>query len=114
MTYGIPSVSVIRSLVEKYGFAKTDKLPVPLTDNTLVENFFVSKGVTDGLIVCVEDVVNEIITAGPHFSLVMEFLEPFHLKGYRKWTKSLTLFSEGGMRGNRGYEMDDFIKRCIG
>ena len=53
------------------------------TDNQIIENSLGKFG-----IVCVEDIVHEIYTVGPHFKQVTNFLWPFKLSspngGYKK------------------------------
>ena len=40
---------------------------VPLSDNVMIEEAFASFG-----ILCLEDLLHEIITCGPHFSQIMK------------------------------------------
>jgi large subunit ribosomal protein L7e len=65
-------------------------------------------------IICVEDLIHEIYTVGPHFKEANNFLWPFKLSsprgGYRK---KLTHFIEGGDAGNRGEKINALIKRVL-
>jgi large subunit ribosomal protein L7e len=51
-----------------------NKQRLPLTDNTLVEQELGKYG-----IICVEDLIHEIYTVGPHFKQAANFLWPFKL-----------------------------------
>ena len=55
----------VRELIYKRGYGKVDKQRVPLTDNAVIE---AALGKYD--ILCVEDLVHEIVTAGPNFKQV--------------------------------------------
>ncbi|RHN77484.1 putative ribosomal protein L30, ferredoxin [Medicago truncatula] len=53
-------------------------------------------------IICIEDLIHEILTVGPHFREANNFLWPFKLKaplGGRK--KKRNHYVEGGDAGNR-------------
>ena len=69
-----PNLKTIRQLVYKRGFAKINKQRIPLTDNSIIEEHLGKHG-----IICMEDLVHEIYTAGPHFTEVTRFLWPFKL-----------------------------------
>lgn len=104
-----PSLKTIRQLVYKRGFAKVDSKRVALTDNAIIENALGKYG-----IVCVEDLVNELYTCGPHFTEVSRFLWPFKLTSPRGgYSKKGTHFVEGGDFGNREKYINDFVQRMI-
>jgi len=75
ITYGEPNLKTIRELIYKRGYGKINKQRVPLSSNAVIEG---ALGATTG-IVCIEDIVHEIATAGPHFKQVSNFLWPFKL-----------------------------------
>lgn len=52
----------VKELVYKRGFGKVNKQRIPLTDNAVVEESLGKHG-----IICVEDLIHEIYTVGPHF-----------------------------------------------
>ncbi|KAJ1477242.1 ribosomal protein L30, ferredoxin-like fold domain-containing protein, partial [Baffinella frigidus] len=68
--YGAPTLKTVRDLVLKRGFAcvpeegttKGPKLRVPLSSNQVVEDLLGKHGM-----VCLEDVINELHSAGPNF-----------------------------------------------
>lgn len=74
VAFGYPSLASVRKLVFKRGYAKVDKLRVPLTDNSIVEKALGHCG-----IICLEDLIHEIYTIGPHFKEASNFLWPFKL-----------------------------------
>jgi large subunit ribosomal protein L7e len=59
-------------LIYKRGYGKVDKQRVPLTNNAVIEG---ALGKHD--ILCVEDLVHEIITTGPNFKQVGTTLLPW-------------------------------------
>ena len=63
-------------------------------------------------IICMEDLVHEIFTVGPHFKEANNFLWPFKLSnargGYRKKTRH---FIEGGDHGNREHLINQLVRR---
>jgi len=62
-------------------------------------------------IICIEDLVHEIMTVGPHFKEANNFLWPFKLKaplgGLKKWNQ----YVEGGDAYNRENYINELIKR---
>merc|ERR1739841_438026 len=109
LSYGYPSLKSVRDLVYKRGFGKINKNRIPLNDNAVVE-----KGLGKYGIMCMEDLVHEIYTVGPHFREANNFLWPFKLRpakgGQAKKRKG---FCEGGQAGNREEKMNDLIKKML-
>lgn len=52
----------MKELVYKRGYGKVNKQRIPLTDNSVIEGVLGKHG-----IICIEDLVHEIVTVGPHF-----------------------------------------------
>jgi large subunit ribosomal protein L7e len=106
ITYGAPNLKSVRELLYKRGYGKLNKQRVALTDNSVVSTALGSHN-----IICIEDLIHEIYTAGPHFKEAANFLWPFKLSsplgGYTAHKK--THFSEGGDHGNR----EELINRLI-
>ncbi|KAJ1569843.1 60S ribosomal protein L7 [Nowakowskiella sp. JEL0078] len=106
VSWGYPNQKTVRELIYKRGFAKVNKQRIPITDNSVIENVLGKFGV-----VCIEDIIHEIITVGPNFKQVNNFLWPFHLSnptgGFKG--KKTTHFIEGGESGNR----EDFINALV-
>merc|ERR1712230_96287 len=109
LSYGYPSLKSVRDLVYKRGFGKINKNRIPLNDNAVVE-----KGLGKYGIMCMEDLVHEIFTVGPHFREANNFLWPFKLRpakgGQAKKRKG---FCEGGQAGNREQYMNGLIQRML-
>merc|ERR1711937_1001204 len=88
---------------------KTNKQRLPLNDNAVVE-----KGLGKHGILCMEDLIHEIYTVGPHFREANNFLWPFKLRpakgGQPKKRKG---FCEGGQAGNREDLMNGLIQRML-
>ncbi|CAI5476808.1 unnamed protein product [Closterium sp. Yama58-4] len=79
---------------------------VPLTDNAIVEHALGSTG-----IICIEDLIHEIATVGPHFLQVTGFLWPFRLAAPRGKFSKAGWFNKGGEAGNRGVEINELIRQ---
>lgn len=111
VTYGSPNLKSVRELIYKRGYGKVTKQRVPLTDNSIIANALGK--VTNNRVICVEDLIHEIITAGPNFKECNNFLWPFKLSsplgGYSNSKK--THFSEGGDHGNREEEINAIIRK---
>ena len=107
-SYSEPNLKSVRELIYKRGYGKVDKQRVPLTSNAVIEN---ALGKHD--ILCVEDLVHEIVTAGPHFKQAANFLWPFKLSnptgGWRK--RKFLHFVEGGDHGNRESNINKLIRQ---
>merc|ERR1712127_70040 len=109
LSYGYPSLKSVRNLVYKRGFGKINKQRLPLLDNSVVETGLGKYGIT-----CMEDLVHEIFTVGPHFREANNFLWPFKLRpakgGQARKRKG---FCEGGQAGNREDQMNALIANML-
>jgi len=108
VTYGTPNLKTIQDLVYKRGFAKVDKQRIPLTDNSIIAKQLGKFG-----IICIEDIIHEISTCGPHFKEANNFLWPFKLSaplgGFTRFKK--IHFSQGGDHGNREEHINPLVRR---
>lgn len=86
VTYGYPTLSTIRKLIYKRGYAKVgepgSKQRVRLQDNDLIEKHLGKYGIHG-----IEDLVHEIYTCGPAFKQANAFLWTFKLSSPRKGFK---------------------------
>ena len=65
-------------------------------------------------IICLEDIVHEVVTIGPHFKEVNTFLLLFRLNPPAGgWKKRSRLFANGGECGQRGDKINDLLRRMI-
>ena len=62
VTYGEANLKSVRELIYKRGYGKVNKQRIPLSDNKIIEESLGKYG-----ILSIEDLVHEIVTAGPHF-----------------------------------------------
>jgi len=109
VTYGYPNLKSVRELVYKRGFGKIDRQRIPIVDNSLIEKHLGKYG-----IICVEDLVHEIYTVGPHFKEANNFLWPFKLNTPKGgWTYLKTHFNEGGDAGNREDQINKLLRRMV-
>ncbi|PHT38691.1 60S ribosomal protein L7 [Capsicum baccatum] len=107
VTYGYPNLKSVRELIYKRGYGKVHKQRIALKDNSIIEQVLGKHG-----IICMEDLVHEIMNVGPHFKEASNFLWPFQLKaplgGLKKKTNH---YVEGGDAGNRENFINDLIRR---
>jgi large subunit ribosomal protein L7e len=105
IAYGYPSVKAVKELVYKRGYGKVNGQRIPLINNAIIEQ---KLGRFD--IKCMEDLIHEIVTVGPHFKEANAFLWPFKLNtprgGYRQKRRH---FNEGGDYGNRQHLINQFV-----
>ncbi|XP_074286344.1 large ribosomal subunit protein uL30y-like [Silene latifolia] len=107
VTYGYPNLKSVKELIYKRGFGKVDKQRIPLTDNSIIDQVLGKHG-----IICVEDLIHEIITVGPHFKQANNFLWPFQLSAPNGGLqKKRNHFVEGGDAGNRENFINELIRR---
>jgi large subunit ribosomal protein L7e len=105
VTFGYPNLKSVRELIYKRGYGKLNKQRTALTDNSIVEQALGKHG-----IICVEDLIHEILAVGPHFKEANNFLWPFKLKApLGGLKKKRNHYVEGGDAGNR----EDFINELI-
>ncbi|KAF4576712.1 60S ribosomal protein L7 [Pleurotus pulmonarius] len=108
ITYGEPNLKSVRELIYKRGYGKVDKQRIPLANNAVIEG---ALGKYD--ILSVEDLVHEIITAGPNFKQASNFLWPFKLSnptgGWR--TRKFKHYVQGGDFGDRETNINKLIRQ---
>ncbi|KAG9508894.1 60S ribosomal protein L7, partial [Fragariocoptes setiger] len=109
ITWGYPSLKMVRELVYKRGFGRLNGQRVPLTSNEYIE-----KRLKRYDIICMEDLIHEIYTVGPHFKQANNFLWHFKLNNPRHgWNKKTTHYVEGGDAGNREDKINDLLKKMV-
>jgi len=109
IAYGNPNLKTVKDIIYKRGFAKVDKSRVPIADNQVIESHLGKFGV-----ICVEDLVHEIYTCGPHFKEAANFLWPFQLSSPNGGFKQKLLhYNEGGDAGNRAEKIGELVSRMI-
>ncbi|XP_078437828.1 large ribosomal subunit protein uL30w [Wolffia australiana] len=107
VTYGYPNLKSVKELIYKRGYGKLNKQRTALTENSIVEQALGKYG-----IICVEDLIHEIFTVGPHFKEANNFLWPFKLKApLGGLKKKRNHYVEGGDAGNRENFINELIRR---
>ncbi len=107
VTYGYPNLKSIKELIYKRGYGKLNKRRTGLTDNSIIEQALGKYG-----IICIEDLIHEIMTVGPHFKEANNFLWPFKLKApLGGLKKKRNHYVEGGDAGNREDYINELIRR---
>jgi large subunit ribosomal protein L7e len=110
ITYGYPSRQSVTKMIYKRGAGKVDRRRIPLTDNSIIAGVLGEFGIN-----CIEDLIHEIVTCGPHFKQANNFLWPIKMNsplgGMEKKRHS---FGEGyGAWGNREELINKFINKCL-
>ncbi|KAG0527340.1 hypothetical protein BDA96_06G225500 [Sorghum bicolor] len=104
---GYPNLKSVRELIYKMGYGKLNKQRIPLSNNQVIE-----AGLGKHNIICIEDLVHEIMIVGPHFKEANNFLWPFKLKApLGGLKKKRNHYVEGGDAGNRENYINELIKR---
>ncbi|KFP87551.1 PREDICTED: 60S ribosomal protein L7-like 1, partial [Apaloderma vittatum] len=107
VAWGYPNLKSVRELIMKRGQAKINRKRMPLTDNMLIEEHLGSFG-----IICLEDLIHEIYSAGKYFKKVTNFLWPFHLSVARYASRNKVGFlKEMGQPGHRGEAINQLIRQ---
>jgi len=110
IVWGYPSRQTIRSLLYKRGYGKVNGSRIPLTDNSIIEK---SLGEKHGII-CIEDLIHELVTCGPHFKEANNFVWPFKLQSPRKgFEPKRHPYHIKGAFGNREHLINELVKRMI-
>lgn len=107
ITYGFPNLKTVRELIYKRGFGKINGQRVAINDNSVIEQALGKYG-----IVCMEDLIHEIYTVGPHFKQANNFLWYFKLPCARGGLRKINNhFVEGGDFGNREHFINTMVRR---
>ncbi|NXN29449.1 RL7L protein, partial [Nycticryphes semicollaris] len=107
VAWGHPNLKSVRELILKRGQAKIKNKRIPLTDNMLIEEHLGNCG-----IICLEDLIHEIYSAGKYFKRVTNFLWPFHLSVARHASRNKVGFlKEMGQPGWRGDAINQLIRQ---
>lgn len=65
-------------------------------------------------IICIEDLIHEIYTVGPHFKEATNFIWHFKLNTPTGgWRKKTTHYVEGGDFGNRENKINSLLRKMI-
>jgi large subunit ribosomal protein L7e len=108
VAYGYPNLKSVKELVYKRGYGKVNGQRIALTDNSIIEENLGKYG-----IICMEDLIHEILSVGPNFKQASNFLWPFKLSnpngGFR--TRKFKHFIEGGDLGNREEHINALIRQ---
>lgn len=110
VAWGYPNLKSVRDLIYKRGYAKVNGQRQAITANHIIEDRLGKKA----NIICMEDLVHEIYTVGPHFKEANNFLWPFKLNTPKGGKSSIKKhFIEGGDYGNREEYINTLIKRML-
>jgi len=69
VTYGYPNKETMSKMIYKRGYAKVDGARIPIHSNEVIEKSLGKFG-----IICMEDLVHEIVNCGVHFKEANNFL----------------------------------------
>jgi large subunit ribosomal protein L7e len=108
VAYGYPNLKSVKELIYKRGYGKVNGQRIALTDNSIIEENLGKYG-----IICMEDLIHEILSVGPNFKQASNFLWPFKLSnpngGFH--TRKFKHFIEGGDLGNREDAINALIRQ---
>merc|ERR1719152_334572 len=103
------SLSMLNKVSPYITWGVPNRKTIRLSDNFIVEQALGKMGV-----ICMEDIVNEILTCGPNFKQVNNFLWPFKLNtpkgGYTYRTKS---YLNGGVTGDREAYINQWVRMMM-
>lgn len=109
IAWGYPTVNTVRKLIYKRGYAKVNKQRHRITENGMIE-----KSLGKYNIICVEDLIHEIVTVGPHFKQASNFLWYFKLNNPTGgWKKKTNHYVEGGDFGNREDKINKLVRQML-
>jgi large subunit ribosomal protein L7e len=113
VVYGPPTAAVVQDLIQRrgYGKSKDDGKRIPLSDNLVIEQAFAH---TEHNLLCVEDLVHEIVTVGDAFTVVNQFLWPFRLTDTKtKFERQILKLKDGKHYGDQGDKINEYIKQIL-
>jgi len=109
VTYGEPNLKSVKELIYKRGFGKIQGQRIPISENSVIE-----KALGKYKIICIEDLVHEIVTVGKHFREANNFLWPFKLNSPNGGlSKKRISFVEGGQFGDREEYINRLVRRML-
>ncbi|XP_046581532.1 60S ribosomal protein L7-like [Haliotis rubra] len=109
ITWGPTNLKSVRELIYKRGYGKVNGRKIPLTDNAVIE-----KALGKYNIICMEDLIHEILTVGPNFKMAANFLWPFKLNTPNGgWRRKYNHFNDGGDCGYRDDKINALLRRMI-
>ncbi|XP_063407203.1 large ribosomal subunit protein uL30-like isoform X1 [Mytilus trossulus] len=109
ITWGYPNLKSVRELIYKRGYAKVRGQRIPLTDNSIIEKSLGKHG-----IICMEDLIHEIVTVGPSFKQASNFLWPFKLNTPNGgWRRKYNHFNDGGDFGCREDQINPLLRKMV-
>ena len=109
ITYGYPTRHTVKNLIYGRGFAKVNRSRIPINDNSVIDAALGKFGIS-----CMEDLIHEIWTVGPHFKEANNFLWPYKLSSpLRGFEKKRHPYQKGGAWGNREENINELIARMM-
>ncbi|XP_045180338.1 60S ribosomal protein L7-like [Mercenaria mercenaria] len=109
ITWGYPNLKSVRELIYKRGYGKVNGRRIPLTDNAIIEKVLGKRG-----IICMEDLIHEIVTVGPNFKQASNFLWPFKLNTPNGgWRRKYNHFNDGGDCGLRETQINPLLRNMV-
>ncbi|CAG5134926.1 unnamed protein product [Candidula unifasciata] len=109
VAWGVPNLKTVRELIYKRGYGKVNHQRIALTENSVVEK---ELGKRD--IICVEDLIHEIMTVGSNFKYASNFLWPFKLNSpLGGWRRKYNHYNDGGDYGFRDTKIDALVRQML-
>lgn len=112
VTYGTISQATVSDLLQRRGHFKLEKKRVAISNNSLVEKALLKK--TNGSVICIQDLVHELVFVGDNFHNVNASLWPFCLTAPKSlYEKKILNLQDGGDYGDRGHKMDEYLRKIL-
>jgi large subunit ribosomal protein L7e len=109
VAYGYPTRQTISKLVYTRGSGRVGRSRIPLTNNVIIE-----QNLGKFNILCIEDLIEEIHTCGPHFKEANNFLWTFKLHSPKGgWRDKRKAYQQGGDAGNREELINSLLTRMM-
>jgi len=109
VTFGFPTRHTISNLVYKRGYGKINKQRIPITCNEVIQKALGQFG-----IICVEDLITELYTVGPHFKQANNFLWSFKLASPKGgFSNKRHPFQKGGDWGSREEAINQLVANML-
>uniref|UniRef100_A0A1B0DPQ5 Ribosomal protein L30 ferredoxin-like fold domain-containing protein n=1 Tax=Phlebotomus papatasi TaxID=29031 RepID=A0A1B0DPQ5_PHLPP len=106
--WGTPTIHTVRNLIFKKGKLLVNGKLEDIQSNTMIE-----EALGDSGIICTEDIIHELFTAGENFR--QDQCDSETLPSPRDgWKKKLNKsYQNGGEYGNRGNAINELIDQCL-
>jgi len=109
VTFGYPTRDTLSKMIYKRGYGKINKQRIPISSNEVIQ-----KALGQFNIICVEDLITELINVGTHFKEANNFLWSFKLSSPKGgFSNKRHPFNKGGDWGMRDEEINSLVRNML-